>query len=79
MKDSFQNPKLTLAIDNIRGTFAGEYGGVKYVRFVQSISELERRALHGDKAAQELILTVDRFSRLIDAIIEPPYRGPEQA
>lgn len=78
MKDSFKQPRVALAIDNIRGTFAGEYGGVKYVMFMQRLSELEKLSLTGDEASKDLMMLVMRFSKLIDAVVEPAYRGPEQ-
>jgi hypothetical protein len=67
--------KETLA--NITGTFTGEYGGVKYVMFVQSLTQIEQKAVQGDAAAKEIILLCTRFSKLINVLVPEAFKGPE--
>jgi hypothetical protein len=51
---------------NILDTFTGADGGVRFTKFFTGYNEFKRRAENGDKDAQEIILLVQRFSKLID-------------
>ena len=76
--------ELKEALDNITGTFAGDYGIAKNMHFKQNLTQLEQRAcmktedLVKDEAARELISLVVKFSRLIDILVPVQYRGPEK-
>jgi hypothetical protein len=56
------------SFQNILDTFTGEDGGVKFLLFLSSLREIDDKASKGDKSAEELILLVTRFSKLIEIL-----------
>lgn len=60
-------PELKNAVNNITDVFTGADGGGNFVDFYHSfLPEFERRALNGDKASEEIIRVVTRFSKLLE-------------
>ena len=55
------------AFDNILNTFSGEDGGVKFLYLIIAVENFDKKAEKGDEAAKNIILTLIRFSRMIDA------------
>ena len=51
---------------NILDCMTGADGALRFVRLKGFLENLDRMALEGDMSAQEIILIVLRFSRIID-------------
>lgn len=51
---------------NILDTFSGADGGISFVQMRRLIEDMDKKAAKGDKPAQEVILIMKRFSRMID-------------
>jgi len=58
----------------ILDTFTGADGGVSFMAFRCLVEEMDARAAKGDKVAEEVLLTVTRFSRLLKTAVK--YYGP---
>ena len=54
------------AFDNILDTMTGMDGGVSFVKFKCLVEQMDDMANNGNKPAEEIILLVKRFSKLID-------------
>jgi len=61
----FKSSQLESAFNNIIDTFSGG-DNTAFVNFLFLLRQLDTQAKDGDKAAQELINQVIRFSRFID-------------
>ena len=55
------------ALDNILDCLTGADGGVSFVKVKTALEETDKRASDGDKAAEEVMMVMVRFSRLIKA------------
>lgn len=49
----------------ILACFSGEDGGVSFVKLRQFLADFEKRAENGDDAAEQILLVVHRFAKLI--------------
>jgi len=60
-------PETKKAFNNILDTFSGADGGVRFAYFSSFIKSFDEQAANGNDSAKQLIMVMDRFSRLIDA------------
>jgi hypothetical protein len=58
------------AFQNIVDCFTGEDGGVKFAFVKKRFDEIDKTAIEGDKASQEIMEIMVRFSRLINVLGE---------
>lgn len=58
------------AFQNIVDCFTGEDGGVKFTFVKKRFDEIDKTAIEGDKASQEIMEIMVRFSRLINVLGE---------
>lgn len=54
------------SFNNILDTMTGADGAVRFIRFKVLIEDLDDKAKEGDEAAEQLIVLMKRFSKLID-------------
>ena len=54
------------AFSNILDTMTGTDGAIRFIRFKVLIEDLDKKSLEGDEAAEQLIVLMKRFSKLID-------------
>lgn len=59
-------PETEACIHRILDVFTGADGGGSFMDFRTFVETMDQRASEGDKAAEELISIVRRFSRLLD-------------
>lgn len=58
--------KVQAAFDNILDTMGGADGGMKFMKLMMAIRQLDEQAEKGDKAAEQVIRVIIQFSKLID-------------
>lgn len=56
--------------DNIVDTMTGDDGGARFAHLKIFIDEMDKRAVNGDAASEQIITVMVRFSRLIDLASE---------
>ena len=54
------------AFENILDTMTCGDGGIKFMNFCTMLRALDDAAVAGDGSAREILLTIKRFSKLID-------------
>ena len=57
------------------GTFSGEDGGAKFLRFRLLLEEMDRRSQAGDAAARDVLAIAKRFHRLVEFAQYPYDKG----
>jgi len=55
-------------LDNILDSLAGADGGARYVHFMRALEQLDKQADEGDSVSNVIFTTLERFSKLIDAL-----------
>jgi len=58
------------ALQNILDCMTGADGGVKFVLFRDNLEKLDKQAINGDTKAEQLLLIMIHFSKLIDILSE---------
>jgi hypothetical protein len=53
-------------LDNVVDSMSGGDGGGRFMALQWMIEEMDKRAVRGDEAAQQIIARLKEFSRLID-------------
>jgi len=53
---------------NILDCMTGADGGVKYMKYLNAMRQLSKRADNGDDAARQIVVMVERFSMLLDIL-----------
>jgi hypothetical protein len=59
--------ELADQIRAITDVFTGADGGVAFVQFRNLAEEMDRQAVAGDRAADEVLQVIRRFARLLEA------------
>jgi hypothetical protein len=68
--------EIKRTFDNIVDTLACADGGVRFAKFRFFIEDMDKRAINGDKAAEDILLFMSNFEKLIDvAITHSPLTG----
>jgi len=67
----FQIDELNDNFQEILDTFSGADGGIKFVKLMGLLEEIEKRSLAGDETAKEILKVVRRFRKLIDVANNP--------
>lgn len=57
-------------LSNIIDCFSGGDGGVKFALFNRALNQLDYQAVNGDKKADEILMIMVRFSKLISVLAD---------